>query len=133
MKALRRRWLLLGPLLGGAALLWSCVAPILTVPPPSAIAFTKSALTDSSGAQYWVASGPPLPQAANAVYYIRNEMLGQGVIVTGANDGSFATSPPLPGNPGDHVLVDYQTPYGDYSDSACFVLPAAAGSAGLCP
>lgn len=133
MNALRRRLLMIGGLLGGAALLWSCVAPILSVPPPSAIAFTKSDVTDASGIQYWVAQGGQLPQAANAVYYIRNMVLGQGVIVTAGNDGSFAASPPLPGNAGDHVLVDYQTPYGDYSDSTCFVLGTGdATSAAAC-
>ena len=121
----------LGLLIGGAALLWSCVAPILTVPPPSAIAFTKSALTDATGTQYWVAQGAPLSQAANAVYYIRNVALGQGVIATAGNDGSFATSPPLPGNPGDHVFVDFQTPYGDYSDSTCFVLGTGDATSAL--
>lgn len=134
MKAPHRRWLLLGPLLGGAALLWSCVAPILSVPPPSAIAFSTTVVVDqATGVQQteWIASGGPLPQAANGVYLIKNEALGgEGVIAPAANDGSF-TAPPMPGSMNDHVLISYQTPYGDYSDSLCVLL--SAGSPTLCP
>ena len=135
MKAHRRHLLLLGPLLGGAALLWSCVAPILSVPPPGAIAFSMHVVVDqTTGVQQneWIASGPKLEQAANGIYLIKNEALGgEGVIAPAANDGSF-TAPPMPGTAGDHVLISYQTPYGDYSDSLC-VLLAAGSPAALCP
>jgi hypothetical protein len=135
MRALGRRFLLLGPLLGGAALLWSCVAPILSVPPPGAIAFTTTVVVDQStglSQMEWIASGPKLAQAANGVYLIKNESLGgEGVIAPAANDGSF-TAPPMPGSMNDHVLVSYQTPYGDYSDSLC-VLLAVGSPATLCP
>jgi hypothetical protein len=126
----RRRWLKMGTLLGASALLWSCVAPILTVPPPDAIAFESTMLTASDGTQqtFWTATGGPLEQAANATYYVFNRTLGGGVIATARNDGSF-TAPPLQGTEKDQVLVYYKTPFGDYSDSLCVLLGPAASPA----
>jgi hypothetical protein len=131
MNVMRRRALKMGTLLAGAALLWSCVAPILTVPPPNAIAFAATTLTDADGGQEmaWIASGGPLEQAANADYFIFNRTLGAGIIAVAGNDGSFTAQQPMNGNAGDQVLVYYKTPYGDYSDSICVLLePATAGS-----
>ena len=129
MNLLRRRWLKMGTLLGAASLLWSCVAPILTVPPPGAIAFESTTVTASDGTQqkFWVASGGPLDQAANATYFVFDRTLGSGVIATGRNDGSF-TAPPMQGNDNDQVLIYYRTPFGDYSDSLCVLLGAAAST-----
>ena len=129
MNLLRRRWLKMATLLGAAPLLWSCVAPILTVPPPGAIAFESTMLTASDGTQqkFWIASGGPLEQAANATYYVFDRTLGSGVIATGRNDGSF-TAPPMQGNDNDQVLIYYKTPFGDYSDSLCVLLGAAASA-----
>ena len=129
MNLVRRRWLKLGTLLGAASLLWSCVAPILTVPPPGAIAFESTTLTASDGTQQklWIASGGPLEQAANATYYVFDRSLGDGVIATAHNDGSF-TAPPMQGNDNDQVLVYYKTPFGDYSDSLCVLLGTTASA-----
>ncbi|HVV50893.1 MAG TPA: hypothetical protein VHO06_14600 [Polyangia bacterium] len=129
MTTLRRRLMKLGLLVGGSALLWSCVAPILSVPPPADIAFTTETITDSTGAQQteWIATGGQLAQAANALYLIKDEALGQGVITTARNDGSF-TAPPMRGNAGDRILINYQTPYGDYSDSICVLLGTGASA-----
>jgi hypothetical protein len=129
MNLLRRRWLKMGTLLGAASLLWSCVAPILTVPPPGAIAFESTTLTASDGTQqkFWIASGGPLEQAANATYFVFDRTLGGGVIAGARNDGSF-TAPPMRGNDNDQVLIYYQTPFGDYSDSLCVLLGAAAST-----
>ena len=126
---LRRRWLKVGTLLGASALLWSCVAPILTVPPPGAIAFEATTLTVSDGMQqtFWITSGGPLEQAANATYFVFDQTLGGGVIATGRNDGSF-TAPPLQGNDKDRVLIYYKTPFGDYSDSLCVLLGTSSGT-----
>jgi hypothetical protein len=136
MNILRPRALKMGSLLAGAALLWSCVAPILTVPPPGAISFESTMLTSADGTQqtYWVASGGALEQAANANYYVFDRTLGGGVIATARNDGSF-TAPPMLGNQNDQVLVYYKTPYGDYSDSLCVLLQAGAAGSSLpaCP
>jgi hypothetical protein len=134
MNALRRRWLKLGTLLCASALLWACTAPILTVPPPAAVGFTTSMVTDANGTPQtlWIASGAPLAQAANADYFVFNRTQGQGVIATGRNDGSF-TAPEMAGNQNDQVLVYYRTPFGDYSDSLCVLLTAAASPAPVCP
>jgi hypothetical protein len=134
MNARRRRWLKLGTLLGASALLWACTAPILTVPPPAAVGFTTSVITDSTGTvqTLWIAAGGPVEQAANAQYYVLNSTVGQGVIATGRNDGSF-TAPPMGGTENDHVLIYYKTPFGDYSDSVCVLLTATASPAPACP
>ncbi len=130
----RRRWLKLGTLLCASALLCACPAPILTVPPPAAVAFTTTVLTDSTGAPQtlWLASGAALEQAANASYFVFNRTEGQGVIATARNDGSF-TAPAMAGNANDQVLVYYKTPFGDYSDSVCVLLTTDASPAPLCP
>ena len=130
MNLLRRRWLKMGTLFGASALLWSCVAPILTVPPPSAISFESSMLTAADGTQqtFWITSGGPLEQAANATFFVLDRTLGGGVIATARNDGSF-TAPPMQGNDKDQVLVYYKTPFGDYSDSLCVLLGTAASPA----
>jgi hypothetical protein len=129
MNLLRRRWLKMGMLLGAASLLWSCVAPILTVPPPGAISFESMMLTASDGTQqkFWITSGGPLDQAANATYFVLDRTLGGGVISTARNDGSF-TAPPMQGNDNDQVLIYYETPFGDYSDSRCVLLGAGASA-----
>jgi hypothetical protein len=134
MNARRRRWMKLGTLLCGSALLWACTAPILTVPPPSAVAFTTAMLTDASGTPqtFWIASGGRVDQAANADYFVFNRTQGQGVIATASNSGSF-TAPPMTGNKNDQVLVYYRTPAGDYSDSVCVLLTTDASPAPACP
>ena len=133
MKTLRRRWLKLGTLLGASALLWSCVAPMFPVPPPSEVGFASKAVIDGDGSVHteWIASGGPVEQAANADYYVFDTTVGDGVIATARNDGSF-TAPAMQGNPGDRVLVNYRTPYGVYSDSLCVLLGPGA-SAAPCP
>ncbi|HSS38008.1 MAG TPA: hypothetical protein VLT58_04505, partial [Polyangia bacterium] len=90
----------LGTLLAAAAGLWSCVAPILTVPPPGAVTFTPAVVMDASGTQktMWTTESGPLEQAAKAKYYIFNQRLRNGVIATAADDGSF-TAPQMDGAP----------------------------------
>jgi hypothetical protein len=127
------RWLRLGALLGGSALLWACVAPILTVPPPSAISFTANTVVDTRGASktVWTTQGGPLAQAADSTFFVVDRSLGSGVIATARNDGSF-TAPPMDGAENDPVLIYYRTPAGDYSDSICLLL--APGTSPLaCP
>jgi len=118
-----RRWLRLGTLLAAAAGLWSCVAPILTVPPPGAVTFKLAVVTDASGTQMnlWTAEGGPLEQAADADYFLINRTLHGGVIATARKDGSF-TSPPMEGSEKDSIQIYYRTPTGDYSDSTCVLL-----------
>lgn len=129
-----RRWLRLGTLLAAAAGLWSCVAPILTVPPPGAVTFTPAVITDASGTQktVWTTEGGPLEQASKAKYYVFNQRLGNGVIATARDDGSF-TAPPMDGADNDSIVIDYRVPTGDYSDSACFSLSAGVAVAVSCP
>ncbi len=129
-----RRWLRLGTLLAAAAGLWSCVAPILTVPPPGAVTFTPAFVTDASGTQkkVWTTEGGPLEQASNAAYFVFNRRLGNGVIATARDDGSF-TAPSMDGEDNDRILIYYRTPTGDYSDSACVLLSPGVALAGSCP
>lgn len=120
------RWLKAGTLLAAAVCLWSCVAPILTVPPPGAVSFTPATVVDgSTGDQktVWITQGGAVSQAANAVYFVFNKRLGSGVIATARNDGSFL-APAMDGDPGDPVLIYYRMPSGVYSDSACLLLSA---------
>lgn len=132
---MRGRWAKIGSLILAVAGLGACVAPILTVPPPGAasITFASYLSTDSStGAQktLWQTQGGPLPPAALATYYLRDEALGAGVFTTAQADGSF-TVRDMDGAPGDQVLVYYVTPGGDYSESVCLILNE--GTASKCP
>jgi hypothetical protein len=121
------RWLRLGTLLAASAGLWSCVAPILTVPPPGAITFTPAVVADgATGAQktVWTTQGGPVEQAAQARYFIFNQRLATGVIATARDDGSF-TAPQMDGTQDDPIVIYYRTPAGDYSDSICVLLSDA--------
>ncbi len=122
------RWLRVGTLLAAAGGLWSCVAPILTVPPPGAVTFTPATVVDSStGVQktVWTTQGGPQEQAALAEFYVFNRRLSSGVIATAQADGSF-TAPPMDGAEQDPIVIYYRTPGGDYSDSICRLLSSAA-------
>jgi hypothetical protein len=121
------RWLRLAALAPGALFLWSCVAPILTVPPPASVTFIPATLTDASGAQrtVWTTQGGPIAQAANAEFFILNQRLASGVIATALNDGSFV-APQMDGDPDDQIVIYYRTPGGDYSDSTCLLLEEGA-------
>lgn len=133
MKKLGPRLLKVATLVAGSALFWGCVAPVLSVPPPAAVAFVSATVTDNNtGATrtVWTGQGDKLAEAANATYYLLDTSMGTGVITTAHNDGSF-TSPTMDGNQGDRVLIYYKTPYGDYSDSICVLL--APGPASACP
>jgi len=123
------RWLRLGVVVPGAMLLWSCVAPIISVPPPAAVTFIPATITDTSGAQrtVWTTRGGPIEQAANAMFFVINQRLGSGVIATAQNDGSFE-APQMEGNRDDQILIYYRTPAGDYSDSTCVLLEDAASA-----
>jgi hypothetical protein len=117
------RWLRFAVLVPGTLFLWSCVAPILTVPPPASITFIPTTLTDASGAPrtFWTTQGAAFEPAANATYYVYNRNLGSGVYATAEIDGSFV-APPMEGGQGDPILVSYRTLTGDYSDSTCLLL-----------
>jgi hypothetical protein len=117
----------MGTLLAAAGGLWSCVAPILTVPPPGAITFTPAAVVDASTGQQktvWITQGGPLQEAALAQFYIINQRLASGVIVTAQADGAF-TAPAMDGMKDDPIFIYYRTPSGDYSDSICDLLSDA--------
>jgi hypothetical protein len=135
MRSLRGRWLKLGALLLAFAGLGACIAPILTVPPPGAesIAFAPMVITDADGGQktVWTTQGGPLPQAALATYYLRNQALEDGVFATARADGSF-TAPEMDGTQNDPIQIYYVTPAGDYSVSICVLLKEGS-SPPLCP
>jgi hypothetical protein len=123
---MRGRWAKIGTLLLAVAGLGACVAPILTVPPPGAasISFMSYLSSDSgTGTQktLWMTQGGPLPSAALATYYVRDQALGAGVFATALADGSF-TARDMDGAQGDQVVIYYVTPAGDYSESVCLVL-----------
>ncbi len=128
-----RRWLRLGTLLAATAGLWSCVAPILTVPPPGAVTFTSAFITDASGTQkkVWTTEGGPLPEAEGALYFVFNRSLGNGVIATARMDGSF-TAPPMDGTDKDSISIYYRTPTADYSDPMCVLLSEGVAVAVSC-
>jgi hypothetical protein len=131
----RRRLAKIGALLGGATLLWACNAPPIVVPPP-AVGFTSQLVTDAQGTThtFWTAAQPqPFAPAAGARFYIFDQANGWGVIQTAGPDGTFSSSPAMEGTVDDRVLLYYQTPNNDYSDSICLLLRDAAPVAPFCP
>jgi hypothetical protein len=137
MNAMRRRLLKLATLLSALTVLWACNAPFIPVPPPGA-SFTTQLADDGMGGQktVWITHGLPSTNAAFATYFVVNERLASGVIATAGMDGTF-TGTPMDGTMGDHVLLSYRTPGGDYSDSTCLLLTTdvdpSTGSAPRCP
>lgn len=114
-QGMRRRLGRLAALFGGVTVLWACTAPSFPVPPPSP--------TFQQTATGWVTSGPPFAPAANARYSVFDSSAGKGTIVTAAADGSY-TAPEIDGNVDDHVIIYYETPSGDFSESICRLLEA---------
>lgn len=137
MNAMRRKVLKLATLISAVALLWACNAPFIPVPPPGAT-FTSQLADDGMGGQktVWITHGLASTNAAFATFYVFNDRTKAGIIATAGADGSY-TGTPLDGVMNDHVLVSYQTPGGDYSDSLCLLLTtdvdASTGSAPRCP
>ena len=105
---------------------------------PPAVAFASQLITDPSGGQrkVWTAAQTqPFSLAANARFYLYDVNAGAGVIQTADAQGTFATTPAMDGTDDDHVVLYYQTPAGDYSDSICLLLRVvpAPELAPLCP
>jgi hypothetical protein len=141
MNAPRRKWFKrlgrLATLLGAFTLIWACNAPFIPVPPPGA-SFTSMLVTDGGGTQrtVWITHGLPSSQAAFARFFVYNERLSSGIIATANADGTF-TGMPMDGAMDDRILINYQPPGGDYSESICLLLTesvvAPGGSAPSCP
>jgi hypothetical protein len=115
--------------------LWACGPVYIPVPPPMIqAAFTAETWTDAGGTEHrlWTAEGPPRVAQAEATFYFFNEQQNEGVIATGAADGSYRT-PPMAGTEGDHISVYFRDSQGENSATTCLVLSEMRPVAGACP
>jgi hypothetical protein len=87
------------------------------------VSFTSTAVTDASGNSqtYWIASGGPNGNAANATFFITDVPRGAGVITRASADGSFVSGP-MEGTAGDQVAIYFQSVAGRDSVTACVIL-----------
>jgi len=107
----------------GAWALWACGPVYIPVPPPGQVSFTSTPLTDANGnvQSFWIASGGPNGNAANATFFITDVPRGTGVITRARSDGSFISAP-MEGTAGDQVGVYFQSSSGRDSATACLIL-----------
>lgn len=117
----------------GVWVLWACGPVYIPVPPPGQISFTSTALTDVNGSAqiYWITTGGPNGNAANATFYITDAQRGSGVITRARSDGSFVAGPML-GTAGDQVSIYFQATGGRDSVTSCVILDDGAVAA-TCP
>jgi hypothetical protein len=96
----------------GLAALPGCVTPSIPLPPP-----VLEALQFHAPAPGQIElQGAPTGAHSNKRFAAYNESRGVGVLQQTAADGSFVTIP-FDGNAADSVLVWYETPSGDRSDT----------------
>jgi hypothetical protein len=134
MNRLARRIFRLATTLGIVALIWSCNAPFIPVPPPGMITFTPDTAPDGNGGTktVWITQGGPNAQAGAALFYVFDDERQAGVITHAAADGSFVSTP-MDGTRGDHVHIYFRTPKGEYSPETCRLLIEGPADAPACP
>lgn len=131
-RMLKRMLRLLGGL-AALALVWSCNAPFIPVPPPAQAGFTSAQVPDGAGGQktVWTASGNVGGQTEMVRVFVINEATGNGVVTHAGNDGAYK-SPVFDGAKGDHVDIYFEDHGGERSATACLVLQEGA-QAPVCP
>src|SRR5690349_22379070 len=80
----------------------SCITPSIPIPPPEPerMVFELDVTSGAATFEY-----PPEDNYAEAIVYVYNRTLGEGVITTARADGSIPTTPPFPADFGDEVAV----------------------------
>jgi hypothetical protein len=134
MTTLHKKRLRLGLAVAALAIVWSCNAPFIPVPPPAVQGgFTSALVSDGNGGQktVWTATGTVGSEAALAEVFIFNQASGSGVITRAAADGTYRSAP-FDGVRGDHIDIHFETTGGEPSASACLVLDEGPQAA-ICP
>lgn len=109
------------------ALIWSCNAPFIPVPPPAQAGFASALVADGMGGQktVWTAAGNAGSQSALGHVFVINEATGNGV-VTRADDAGAYKSPAFDGTRGDHIDIYFEDVEGGLSATACLLLQEGA-------
>jgi hypothetical protein len=133
MKRSLGRLLRLAGGLGALALVFSCNAPFIPVPPPAQAGFASALVPDGQGGQktVWTAMGAAGDQAAMAPVFVINEATGNGVVTRADSTGAYK-SPAFDGTNGDRIDIYFEDHSGEHSATACLLLQAGA-QAPLCP
>ncbi len=102
------------------ALVGSCVTPSIPIPPPDPekMVFGVDTTGGTSTFRY-----PPEQNYADAIVYVFNRTVGEGVITTAHGDGSVAETPAFPAHYGDEVNVTFEA--AAQVASTCVVLRAS--------
>ncbi len=95
----------LASLVALALALAGCVVPSVPVPPPEPSAISFDLRDDGTATM----SADPDSRWANALVYVLNADVGEGIIVTSEPDGSVPETPPFPGVDGDTIRIRYET------------------------
>lgn len=97
-----------------AIVLAGCITPSIPIPPPD-----PEKMTFDIGATDGLAvfTYPPDDRIKDAVVYIYNRDLGEGIITTAGNDGSVGPTKPFPALVHNQVVVTFQQD--DQSISTC--------------
>jgi hypothetical protein len=104
-----------------------CVTPSIPIPPPEAGQMAFSLTSATGTATFAYASEP---NYADAIVYIYNRDLRNGIISAARSDGSVGPTQPFPAQPGQAVQVTFETDQA--SVGSCVVIQPDGSAAPFC-
>ncbi len=109
-----KRWLYTTCLVGGLVLGFDACTPSVPIPPPEPekVSFALDLTAGVASFQYEASAS-----ASNAIVYVFNRDIGEGIITTAENDGSVGPTDPFPARVGDNIVITFETE--DQLSSTC--------------
>lgn len=89
-----------------AAVLIGCVTPSVPIPPPEPEKMVFDPNPEDGVVTF---SYDPQSGYGNAIVYIFNRDLGEGLITTARGDGSVGPTEPFPAQIGDDLIITFET------------------------
>ncbi len=106
--------------------LGACVTPSVPIPPPTPDKVIFALDTDTGSATFRFDADASY---ANAVVYVFNRDVGEGIITTAAADGSVAPTPPFPAIEGDEIVITFEL--ASQISSTCVTIRDGRSNSGL--
>jgi len=106
-------------------LLCGCVTPSVPIPPPSPDQMVFEIDVDAGSASF---EFDPERSYANAIVYVFNRSLGEGIITTADPNGRVPPTEPFPAAAGDEVVITFEV--ATQLPSTCVILRQGRSDAG---